>query len=152
MSEVSYFAGFGIVPNYYAETGELAFAHMVYQVRNLYQPVADIELILKVSLDGETLEDILLLSMKELSLGDISGSQDYIPPQGWGSGSYTFKAELYVNGEPYAVTLAEQLNVESTPSGISSFSVVVYGLVGVGAALVFIVLFWQLRRTRRGKA
>ena len=142
-----YFANFGIVPNYYTENGKLAFTKVVYQVRNLYQPMAQVELILKVSHNGETLEEVPMLSLSQLTLGDISGSRDYIPPQGWQSGTYTFQAELHVGGKLYSTTLEEKLEVTIPP--VVSLAVL-SGIIG--AALIVIAAVVSLILVRRRRA
>lgn len=146
-----YFANFGIVLNYYTETGELASAKIVYQVSNLYQLMADVELILKVSLDGEALEEVPLLSLSQLTLGDISGSRDYIPSQGWTSGTYTFQAELYVGGKLYTTSLEEELEVAAPTAVTAPFNLLLIvsiaaGVLVIGMAILLVVL---LRRRRQ---
>lgn len=148
-----YFANFGIVLNYYTETGELAFAHIVYQVSNLYEPMADVELILKVSHDGEALEEVSLLSLSQLTLGDISGSRDYIPPGGWESGIYTFQAELYVGGKLYTTSLEEQLTGVPPPAApVVSWAVlgiIIGAILIIIAAIVSVILVRRRRAARR---
>lgn len=104
---------FGVTPNYHGETHKLAFASVIYEVNNLYEAMADAELTLKVSLDSEPLEEVSLLSLSQLELGEITGSRDYIPPRGWKSGTYTFQAELYVGGKLYATTTEEEMEVSA---------------------------------------
>jgi hypothetical protein len=134
--KTAYFANFGIVPNYYTKTHELAFATIVYQLRNLYQPMNDIKLILKVRDNDEALEEVPLLSLSQLALGDISGSRDYTPPGGWQSGSYTFQAELSVGGKLYASTLEEKLEVPAAPAPAVSWKF----LGGILSATVVIIV------------
>ena len=147
-----YFANFGFVRHYYTETGKLAFVKVVYQISNLYQPMADAELILKVSLDGEALEEISLLSLSELSMGQTSGSWEYSPPQGWEKGdTCTFQAELYVGGKPYTTSLEEQLEVAAPTAVTEPFNLLLIisigaGVIIVGMAILLVVL---LRRRRQ---
>jgi type 1 fimbria pilin len=53
-----YFEGFGVVPNYYEDSGKLAFAQIVYTVRNLYKPVDKGEVILEVTRDNALLQEV----------------------------------------------------------------------------------------------
>ena len=108
-----YFEGFGIVPNYHSETGELAFGEIVYTVRNLYQPVANAEIILLVTRDGASLDEISLATLSPLDIGRVGLSYNYIPSGGWVDGSYGFKLQLNLDGEPYATTLEEQFDVSA---------------------------------------
>ncbi len=141
-----YFANFGFVRHYYTETGELAFAKVVYQVSNLYQPMADVKLVLKVSLDGEALEEILLLSLSELSLGDIGGSWEYTPHQGWEGGTYAFQGELYVGGKLYATSLPEELEVTAPSAAVVNWPLI-GGIIG-GVVVVALIVVQTRRRIR----
>ncbi len=154
-----YFATFGLARQYYTETGEFAFAKVVYQVSNLYQPMADVEVILKVSLDDKALEEVPLLSLSELSLGETSGSWNYTPPQGWEEGgTYTFQAEVYIGGKLYTTSLAQELEivaptaapaVPTTPPGSGGLNWTLLAGI-IGATVVVIVLIVVLASRRKG--
>ncbi len=145
-----YFANFGFVRNYYTESGELAFVKVVYQISNLYQPMADVEIILKVSLDGAALEEIPLLSLSELSLGETSGSWNYTPPQGWEKGgTYTLQAELYVGGKLYTTSLEEELEVTAPPAALMVRWTVLGGIIGTVLIIIAVIVLVILVRRRR---
>lgn len=124
-----YFEGFGVVPNYHTGTGELAFAQIVYTVRNLYQRVADAEIILLVTRGGALLEEISLATLSPLDIGSVALSYNYVPSAGWVTGSYGFKLRLNLDSEPYAITLEKQLDV-------SVGGVAAVGEGGISAALL----------------
>ncbi len=147
----AYFSGFTLTPGYYTETGKLASVKIFYHINNVYELITDVELILKVSLNGEALEEVSLLSLSQLDLGDISGTWDYTPPQGWEDGIYTFQAELYVGGKFYATTLEEQLEVAAPTAVTAPFNLLLIisigaGVIIVGMAILLVVL---LRRRRQ---
>ena len=96
-----YLSGLSIAPSLYTETGELASAKLNYTIKNLYQPLEDVEAILKISRNGEALEEISLLSLPSLDVGSTSGSYNYAP-QEWLGGTYCFSIQLYAQGEAYA--------------------------------------------------
>ena len=100
-----------VTPNYDTETDKLAFTRVSYQVNNLYESVADAELNLKVSLDGEPFEEVPLLSSSQMEPDVTIGSLDYIPLQGWRSGTYTFRPGLYVDGKFFESAVEERLEV-----------------------------------------
>ncbi len=146
-----YFEGFGIVPNYHTETGELAFAQIVYTVRNLYQPVANAEITLLVTRDGASLDEISLATLSPLDIGRVGLNYNYIPSGDWVIGSYGFKLQLHLDGEPYATTLEERLNV--TVGGLAGGGdggVSVALIVGIAAAALAVggIGYLLLRRRR----
>ncbi len=149
--KTAYFANFGIVPNYFKENGKLAFAKIVYQVRNLYQPMKQVDLILDVSSDYDTNNtpiESTFLSLSELPIGDTAGSREYIPPEGWQSGTYVFKAKMIVNGEPYANTLEEKLEV-SVDSPSKTNHNVLYVVISVAFIVIAGIVFFILMNKRR---
>ena len=160
-----YFANFGFVRHYYDETGELAFVKVVYQVSNLLQPMADAELILKVRLNSEPLEEVSLLSLSELSMGQTSGSWEYSPRQGWEKGDiYGFRLELLAGGELYTISLEEELEVAAltaitaperekevvAPTSVTTPLNLLAIFIGGGVflvAIIILVVIWQKRRS-----
>lgn len=140
-----YFGGVGVVPNYYTETGELAFAQVVYTLHNLYQPMNDVEVILKVTEDGVPSEEISVLSLGTLDVGDIGGSYNYIPQGGWQDGDYGFRLELYVGGKLYTTTLEHKLSTGLAPTPIN------WPLIGgiiAAVAVIGGVVYLVVRRRR----
>lgn len=142
-----YFAGVCALPNYYTETGELAFAKVAYTLFNLYQPMADVEVILKVTKDGVLLEQIPLLSLDTLDIGSVGGSHNYIPPRGWKNGKYGFKLELYTEGKLYTTTLEVELEV-AAPSGVEVNWAIIGGII-VAVVVVAAGVAFVARRRRQ---
>lgn len=140
-----YIGGFGAVPNHFTETGRLAFAEVVYTINNLYQRMVDVEVILKVSLDGEPLEEISLVTFGSLDTGRTGGRYNYTPSKGWESGEYSFRLELYTGGELYTRTLEQKLKVELPPP---------VNRVHIGAIIAAVVViggaaYYAARKRRR---
>ena len=106
-----YFESFGLVPNYRKGTEELAFAQVVYTIKNLYKPVEKAEVILLVSFDDTPLDEVSLATLSPLEMGRVGLNYNYIPAEGWRSGSYGFKLELHLEGKLYATTPGEKLSV-----------------------------------------
>ena len=123
IARTAFIVGFSAVPNYYTESKELAFANLEYTIKNIYQPLDDIEVIFKVNLDGTLIDEISVFSLSTLSTGNTAASyNNYIPPEGWQSGSYGFVMELYVQGEPYnqsqEVLISAKIAQAEPPGGI----------------------------------
>ena len=139
---------FDVAAGYIMDSERLGFATIVYQVDNLYKPTADAELVLKVILDGELLEEVSLLSTSQLATGETMGGLGYMPVQGWESGTYTFQADLYVDGELYTSTTEQDLEV--TPeSAVAVFGWAALGAIISAALLLAAVTIPLLIRRRR---
>jgi len=111
-AQTIYFQGFGVVPHFDSATGELAFAQMVYTLKNVYEPVSDAEIVLRVTHDSALMEELSIATMSTLDLGDLGLTYNYIPSGGWQAGSYGFKLTLNLGAKPYAGTLVESVTVE----------------------------------------
>lgn len=89
---------FSIIPNYEGDTGVIISARVEYGIYEAYystpfsQP--NTEFILKVNLDNNLLEEVTLIASDQLEQDRNTGSINYIPDEGWTSGTYTFQAEL----------------------------------------------------------
>jgi hypothetical protein len=151
-----YFEAFDLVPNYRTETEELAFAQLVYTIKNLYRPVDSAEVILHVSFDGDPLDEVSLVSLSPLEMGRLGLNYNYIPAAGWESGSYGFRLELELDGATYATTAEKLLSVVDQPSQPASLQpvvttwmliLVVVVLVGVVAGGMFLLV--ARRRKKR---
>jgi len=144
------FEGFGILPNYYNETGKLAFAQVLYTINNLYQTYPEAEVVLKVTFDGTPLEEATIATLTPLEKGRVELKYNYIAAGGWEDGTYGFMLQLNLEGEPYATTLEEQLNV--TGGGIAGgASHSRYYIIGGVAAAVIIGAYFLMKR-RKTKA
>lgn len=109
--ETVYFESFGLVPNYGKATNELAFAQVVYTIKNLYRPVQKADVVLHVSLDGATFDEVTLVTLSPLEKGRVGLNYNYVSSEGWRSGTYSFKLELLLDGNSYATTLEKRLSV-----------------------------------------
>jgi len=137
--------GFCLVPNYHSKTGELAFAKIVYTISNLYQPLEDVKAILKVTLDGQTVEEVDLISLPTLDVGKTAGSSNYMPTEGWQDGMYSFKIELYSHGKFYTQSSAQEMPTESAGGASTATS---WPLIGGSVGVVVIALIVILTRRR----
>ena len=140
-----YIGGFGAIPNYFTETGKLAHVEVVYAINNLYQNMADVEIILKVSLDGEPVEEISLITLGSLNTGRTGGRYNYVPAKGWESGEYGFEIELYAGDKLYTRTLVQKLTVE-LPSPVNYVQV-----GGIVAAIVIVAgaVYYAARKRKK---
>ena len=139
-------------PRFDIGTGKLAAARVAYQLGVLDEPMANVQLVLAVSLDGRPVETVPLLSLGELGTDGLNGSLDYVPPQGWSNGILAFQALLYEGGR-----LLDSSNIgklEVTPEFLAGYTVreVQWATLGmiIGAALIasLLTVLIVLRRRR----
>lgn len=138
---------FSVIPGYDTITLQLTSARVTYQVKNLTGSVTDAGLVLKVSLNGEPLESVVLISPDQPISESSVNSWDYIPSMAWENGTYTFRAELSAGGILCDTTSEETLEVETEPAAIVSWSTLAAIIGGVLIAIVA-VLVVLLRRRR----
>jgi len=140
IAQTGFIYGFSVVSNYHQDTGKIAFANIMYTIENIYQPLTNVEAILGVSLDNEPLEEVEIISVPALDLGSTDGSYKYIPSQGWQSGTYAFKLELFSQDKLCAQSPEKELKgiMPALPAGINWS--LVFAAVGGLLAIVLIIL------------
>jgi hypothetical protein len=133
---------FSITPSYESDTGVITFTRVDYGINESYylmlfsQP--DMELVLKVSLDDESLEEVILIVSGQSEPDMSSGSMSYIPVESWTSGTYTFQAELRTSEGVIEVSPPVRLII--TPAVAAS--VATWATLGeiIGGALIIALL------------
>jgi len=163
-----YFEGFGLVPNYREGTQELAFAEIVYTIKNLYKPVEKAEVILWVSFNGATTDQVSLVTLSSLEKGRLGLRHNYTPREGWKQGSYGFKLQLNIADRVYTTSAQDELRVgepnqtassTKVPAGTegqilppppANAGISMYWLIAAGTAVVIVVVLlvrmWMRRR------
>jgi len=148
--EIIYFEAFAVNPAYHPQTNELGYVQITYTVNNVYQQVDSAEVRLVVTLNGAQLEEIPgILSVSPLNVGRIGMPYEYTPAWGWEDGIYGFSLRLLINGEQYASTNEQTLDVD-VPGGSSSLLFIILGIIG-GGLLLGIIVFVVARRRKRGE-
>jgi hypothetical protein len=138
--------GFTVVPNFHNESGDIAFARIVYTIDNAYQPRDDVRARLAVSRDGVLVEEDEIFSLPTLSPGNMEGSYNYTPADGWRNGLYSFTLSLTADGSACA---EEQVRVMEVVAGTGGTSVATIAVSVVGGLLVLAVAVWWLVLRRR---
>ncbi len=143
-ANVIYFESFAINPAYNSETGELGYVQIVYTAHNVYQSVPNAEVTLTVTLDGTPLEEISIFTLNPFNIGRIGVPYNYSPADGWHGGTYGFSLQLYVDGELYASTQEQTLQVGSE----SALPWWIFVLAALGGGLIIggIIMFLKRRR------
>jgi hypothetical protein len=147
-----YFEGFGVVPNYSNETGEIVFAQVVYTVNNLIEAFPEAKVVLKVNKDSTPLDETTLATLAPLEIGRVGLSYNYIPAGGWQKATYTFKLELQINGQPYTTSKEEQLELGQGGSSVTGSGninwLLIGGIAGGIIIIALIVVILMMRRRR----
>jgi hypothetical protein len=141
-----YFVNFSVTPQYDSTTHDITSATVSYLVRNSGQPLSQVELLLKVSLDDAPLEDVPLQSTAQLPAGDTGGSLEFVPAPGWQSGTYTFRVVVNVAGTLYTTSLEQQMTI---PPVASVRLVLISEIFGAAIFVIAGVLLLILIRRRR---
>ena len=144
-----YFVNFSVTPQYDSTIHDITSATVSYLVRNSGQPLSQVELILKVSLDNAPLEDVPLQSLAQLPTGDSNGNMNYIPAQGWQSGNYTFRIEMAAGGKVYTTSPEQQVTVPPVASvRLVLISEIFGAAIFVIAGIVLLILIRRRRALR----
>ena len=144
-----YFEGFGVVPNYYTKTDELAFAEVVYTINNLYESFPEAEVVLKVTRDGAQPDEVKLATLAPLEKGRLGLSYNYVPSGGWEKATYTFKLNLNIGGETYTTSREETLEtgtITAQGGGNININWLLIGGIAGGVLLLIIVILLVRRR------
>ena len=149
--ETIYFRSFQVLPATNTKTEELGWVQIVYTITNVYQPVADAEVRLVVTRNGEFLQELPILFLGLLEKGDIGVPYQYSPPGGWEDGTYGFKLQLYVGGNLYAETNEQTLEAGVAAKKSSLWILfLILGILGT-AGLGFLIFFLLKRRKKDEK-
>jgi len=144
IGETCFISGFFVVPNYHPDSDKIAFANIVYAIKNTHQPLKSTKVILRVSFNNEPLEQAEIISLPTLDLGTTSGSYKYVPSQGWQDGSYTFKLELVSQNEVHAQSSEEELE-DATPAPATWINWRLIGAVVFGLLVIVLIIFTRGR-------
>jgi hypothetical protein len=137
---------FQITPTYNPDTDKLVLTRIDYQMDGTPEQLASSELVLKISLDGEYLEEISLMPL-EGSVEGNSGSYSYIPSAGWKAGVYRFEVVLYQGG--VFLQSSEQREFTATPEAVAAvFAWNIMGIV-IGSVMVLAVIVVVLTVLKR---
>ena len=148
-----YFAQFDILEYTNTDTGEFAFAEMVYTINNVYEQEENAAVLLDVKGDNEPLEQKQIGSFSPLPVGSFGQSYQYTPLEGWTTGDYKFKLILKIANEIYTSSPERQINVTvgngHHDTGNDSNIPLIVGIVCAVIVLLAIAFFIIYRRRKR---
>ncbi|NJE03883.1 hypothetical protein [Thermococcus sp. MV11] len=150
-----YFVAFDVVPAKNSE-GRIGYAYVVATVRNLFKPLKDAEVVLRVSYNGKPVENVSVSKMPLLPLNDTEFKYNYVPIEGWKPGKYEFQMLLYSSGKLYAKTEIKTLEVtaemagvgmgQASPSQAEEEKTNVYLYIGLGALILVVLALLAFRK------
>jgi hypothetical protein len=137
---------FKIRPIYEVDTGVITFTRIDCQINEAYHSMLfsqlGAELVLKVSLDGEPLEEVILISSEEAEPVTSIDNLHYAPAEGWTAGIYTFQAELRTDDGVVETSPTEELVITAAAAaGIASWATLGELIGGVLIIALFAMLF-----------
>jgi hypothetical protein len=134
-----------VAPSYDPVTDKLISASIVYRMNQPCASFPDARLTLTVFHDGQFLEQVPLLTSNELQADGQTGKLSYVPPTGWETGEYAFRAELFDGDRLVQDTLLRQLTVtpESATTAVSwkILGIIIGAALALGSLIVTLVLY-----------
>jgi hypothetical protein len=126
-----------------------------YRLRNIYQEVDDVVISLEVLYKGVEVEKLVIQELTLLGLGLTSLRTNYVPPEGWRNGVYTFTISVFALDESndlieLLVTDGYNINVTSIPTDSLPLWLVLVGasvIVSLGVVIVVVVLKGKEKET-----
>lgn len=93
-----------------------------------------------------------IISLPTLDVGITGGSYKCVPAQGWQSGTYTFKIEVYAQDKLCAESPEQQLEVISTAAGINlALLIAIAGGVLLLITIIIVIMIARRRRKELGR-
>jgi VCBS repeat-containing protein len=139
--------GFSTAPSYDQTTDKLAYAKIVFTLNQSRESFPNARLMLTVFHDDQFLEQIPLLDLGELQEDGKTGAISYVPPTGWETGEYSFRAELYDGDSLVQDTPLRKLTVtpESTAAVVSwkTLGIIIGASLALGLVIVTLVLYFR---------
>jgi hypothetical protein len=132
---------FNIVPDY-GEGIDIESAGILFQIENPSDAVTDSSLILKISCDGEPIDNLNLFRGTIPATGGKSDSIAYKPSAGWESGSYSFDLELY-DSSSLVDTSSRSLNIDEKKSAVVSWNILalIFGATVLSSLATILVIY-----------
>ncbi len=135
---------FEAVPSY-GQANQINSVGITYGLSNSAGQPTDARLVLRVGLDGKSLEQLELLSG---TIGPSnSGTWDYVPSAGWTAGAYSFRVELYEGTALVDSSSEASVLVAAKRAAVISWNILLI-IIG-GAALASCVTTVLVLRRRR---
>lgn len=132
---------------------ELLNAILNYRIRNVYQEIEDVSISLEILYKGERIERFIIQEVNLLGLGLSSYRTNYVPPEGWQNGIYTFNISVFALGDDnqlveLLVSEPYDINVTSMPTDALPLWAVILGSAIVASLGIVLVIILLKRKTK----
>jgi hypothetical protein len=140
-------SSYSIAPSYDKTTSALIYTMITFQMDQDWGSFPDARLMMTVFHDSQFLEQIPLFTMCERQQDGRTGNLSYIPPGGWQSGEYAFRAELFNGEELIQDSPLRKLSLtpESAASVISwkTLGIIIGSALALGSIILTLVLYYR---------
>jgi hypothetical protein len=138
---------FSTAPSYDKTTNTLVYVRIAYQMNQTWKSFPDASLMLTVFRDSQFLEQVPLLTLSELQADGQTGELSYVPPTGWETGEYAFRAELYDGDSLIQDTPLRGLTItpEATARVVSwkTLGIIIGSVLALGSIILTLVLYYR---------
>jgi hypothetical protein len=143
---------FSTAPGYDKTTNTLVYVRIAYQMNQTRESFPDARLMMTVFHDGQFLEQVPLLTLSERQADGQTGELSYVPPAGWETGEYAFRAELFDGDRLVQDTPLRKLTVtpEATTTVVSwkTLGIIIGAALAMGSLIVTLVLYYRRNMLR----
>jgi hypothetical protein len=136
----------GVIPNYDNKTHKIISAEISFWIDNP-SLIAVGKPILRVGLDGKALESVTVIDGDQSAEESFNVIRDYVPSQGWKTGTYSFYVELLRPDGMLYKTNEQMLYVKSETAAIINWSVLIV-IISITLLLSIILEFVLIYRKR----
>ena len=119
--------------------GKIQSAKIVYTIRNIHRPEPGAKLILSVTKNSHTVEEIPMMTLPELMVGELSGRFTYYPKDGWSNGNIGFSLIVKTSDDLILAESETQTLLIDTPSSFSLDAWMIIGSVSLPILGLWIV-------------
>lgn len=85
---------FRVVPDFINQSKVLSTAQIYYELDNVFKPVNDVSVVLRVIHQTSLIEEVEILLASVINTGSTTGQFTFFPEQGWKAGDYSFELVL----------------------------------------------------------
>ncbi len=138
---------FLVGPQFDEKTDKIKNAKFVYTIKNIYQVENNVKVMVEVLKGNSLIEDLEMMTLSEIPLGETQGTYSYIPPEGWTNSIYRFRLHLNTQEDiSLASSDVKELRVSGLPESVDHW----LGILG-GSALGLSALSWFILLYKRRK-
>jgi hypothetical protein len=139
---------FSTTPTYDKNTDALVSVKIEYELNQAWAFLSGARLVMKVSYNGEIIEQVPLLTLEHIKDDGLTGELNYVPTGGWKPGEYLLQAELFDGENLVQQSLLHSLSViqEAETKVVSWWTLA--AVIGIATVLIVVLLAVVVYRRR----